>query len=575
VSPGSGAGPPAESPEGPGPAAPRDRCRSGIVLAYAFLGLTIVLLSGLTTKVYRVPLTAQLGLFELLPPSYWLGLALIAASIAIAVWRESDGLVALCGTILLATLAGTPTLFEPTPRYWDTYMHFAEAQNFGLTGHLTTDPFVYSTNWPGGFLVLWTLANLGGIPAMDFLLWYPFLTGGITFLAIFEFLRSMFSRTIARQAAVPTALFAVWAQFHVSPQSLGFVLFLLILATCQRRETRWRVVASIFFVGLVVSHPTSAILLLSLLAIYAVLSSVRRLRAPAPREESRRDVRFSQRLAITFAILWLSWLFFLAIGSAEAARVAVLTRMDNLLAIPDTALNLATARTRENFLPVAPRIRLASVGTYGIFGMIALAALFRDRGSRNEFRFILSALIAAGGVGFADIVGFGGQFYDRCLLLAAMVLPALCFAGFSRIRIPKAVRTGILAVLVGASVATASTAYYLEAFNLVPAESVAAADFINRLPPGSTVMDGKIPQSVWVDPSERPLIVRYQFAQAYPGPLRGLGANGTVYAAYDPAAEIWLRQWYGTEIYLLYAEARQNYSLIYDNGWTEIYSVNR
>src|SRR5207247_683115 len=239
-----------------------NRCRPEIVLAYAITGFGIVVLSGLTTKVYNVPLSAQLGLFQLLPPAYWIGLSLIAASTVISAWRGSDVLVAVTGIILLATLAGTPSLFEPTPRYWDAYVHFAESQSFMVSGRLSSNPSSYSANWPGAFLVIWTVSAASGVPSIEFLGLFPFLTGGLTFLAIFELVRSISSPIVARQVSVPTALFAVWAQYHVSPQSLGFVLLLMVLATCRRRETTWRLIAVTLFGGLVVSHPTSSILLL-------------------------------------------------------------------------------------------------------------------------------------------------------------------------------------------------------------------------------------------------------------------------------------------------------------------------
>lgn len=551
-----------------------NRCRPEIVLAYAITGFGIVVLSGLTTKVYNVPLSAQLGLFQLLPPAYWIGLSLIAASTVISAWRGSDVLVAVTGIILLATLAGTPSLFEPTPRYWDAYVHFAESQSFMVSGRLSSNPSSYSANWPGAFLVIWTVSAASGVPSIEFLGLFPFLTGGLTFLAIFELVRSIFGPVVARQVSVPTALFAVWAQYHVSPQSLGFVLLLMVLATCRRRETTWRLIAVTLFGGLVVSHPTSSILLLSVLGLNAGLSSMPWFHGDVSREEARAEGRMSRRVAVTFAIVWLAWLFFLAVGSSEAAKFAVLTRMEDVLLVPEQTVNVATHRTSESLLTWAPLIRFASMGIYGLAGIVSLVALFRDRGSRGLFRLGLSALIGPGLVAAADIFGFGGQFYDRSLLLIATFVPALCFAGLGKIRMPKGLRRGALVVLVCASVATASTTYYLEAFNLVPVESIAAANFSNTLPAGCVVMDGKFPVPVWIDPARRSLIYHFDFSQVYPIPLSYVGGQVTTYAAYDPTAELWYRQWYGSEIWGFYSSEQANNSLIYDNGWTRIYAVS-
>lgn len=548
--------------------------RASLVLAYAFAGLLIVILSGVGAQVYQVPLRAQLGLFQMLPPTYWLGLALIAFAALLAYRQASNALVVVTGAILLAVLAGTPSLFEPTPRYWDAYMHFAQAQQLALSGRIASgDPSAYSVNWPGAFLIMWTLAGATAVTPLAFLSLFPFLVGAITFVAMFELLRSIVPDATARAAAVPTALFAVWAQYHVSPQSLGFILALLILAIVRRPETKWRFICATLFVSLVVSHPTSAILLITILSAFAVLSILPRL-FRSSRATGNRDGRSWARIAVTFTTVWLSWLFFLAIGSSEAARTAVIARMDVLLNVPEQTLNLVTARTAQNVFPLAPLIRSASLGLYGLVGVASLAVLFRDRSARNEFRFVLAALIGLGVVAVADIFAFSGQFYDRSILLFATFAPALCFAGLRRIQIPRAAKTAVVILLVGASVATASTAYYLEAFNIVPTESIAAADFVNRLPPYSVAVDGKFPEPIWLDPGSRVPVIRLGFAQEWPTPLDELSAPGAVYAVYDPTAQLWYRQWYGINIYQPYADARSNYSLIYDNGWTQMYEVH-
>ena len=571
--PASPGGPPISTPE-PQPAPTRGgRCHPAIVLGYAAAGLAIVLLSGLTAHVAQVPVSAQLGLFQMLPASYWAGLVLIALAAVLSVWTRSDALIAITGVVLLATLAGTPTLFEPFPRYLDAYGHFAEAQNLGALGHMPSDLASYSANWPGAFLVLLTLFGSGGATPIEFLSWYPFVAGGVTFLAIFELLRATFVPTIARQASFPTALFAVWAQYHVSPQSLGFVLLLLVLSTVRRRETRWRFVAATLFVGLVASHPTSAIILLSILGVYAVVTLIPRFHDPGPKEDFRRDRKFSQRVAITFAVVWLAWLFFLALGSSQAAQIAVVTRMNALLGLPEQTLNMATQRTQSDLLYVAPRIRTASIGIYGVFGLLSLAYLFRDRPSRDRFRLAFSALIGPGLVAFADIFAFSGQFYDRSILILATFVPALCFAGLARMRIPRGAKAMIIAALVGASVATGATAYYLEAFNLVPGQAVAATNFVYSLPDGSLVLDGKYPTPIWFDPGSPSVIVRFPYTNLWPTRLRDWHPGVPVYAVLDPTTELWYRQWYGSQLYSAYSSDAQNYSEIYDNGWTQIYYV--
>ena len=54
-----------------------------------------------------------------------------------------------------------------------------------------------------------------------------------------------------------------------------------------------------------------------------------------------------------------SLLFFLAIGSSQAAQVAIVARMNSVFGLPEQTLNMATQRTQSDLLYVAPRIRTA------------------------------------------------------------------------------------------------------------------------------------------------------------------------------------------------------------------------
>src|SRR5207247_2795451 len=77
---------PAAEPR-PGPSR-TDRCHPAIVFGYGVAGLAVVLLAGLTTQIAQVPVSAQLGLFQMLPPSYWAGIALIVLSAILSVWTR-------------------------------------------------------------------------------------------------------------------------------------------------------------------------------------------------------------------------------------------------------------------------------------------------------------------------------------------------------------------------------------------------------------------------------------------------------------------------------------------------------
>jgi hypothetical protein len=402
---------------------------------------------------------------------------------------------------------------------------------------------------------------------------YPFVAGGLTFLAIFVFLRSMFPRPVARPGAILASLFAVWAQYHLSPQSLGLIVGLLVLTLVWRRETRWRMASMMLFAGLIVSHPTTTLILLSILVTVALLHAARGWgwwKSPEVKDEAR----YARGVTAAYVTAWLAWLFFQATGSSQAAKTAIVTRIGALIGFPESALNVATARTTENLYAVAPVLRLGSLALYGLLGFVALFFLRREEKMRSSARFLFASIFALALVAGADIVGFGGQFYDRSLLLFAVFAPALCLAGIKTMRLPGALRRGAFVVLVGATLAAASTMYYQEPFNQVFDESIALSHFLQRAPSNSVVLDGSLPPLVapiWLSPFAPTPLTRLPFYQVYPTHFGRLASPPATYAVFDPTAEIWYAQWYGINIYRFYVADQANASRIYDNGRSAVY----
>ena len=523
--------------------------------------------ASLSTRVVNFPLSAQFGLLQLLPPTYWIGMGFLGLATVLALRERSDALILGTGVLLIAVIAGTPSLFEANPRYWDSYLHLGQGLSIQATGHLPVEDIAqYSANWPGTFLFDAILLETSGIPPLVLLMVYPFLAGGITFGAMFVFLRSTFPRSIAGMAAILSSLLAVWAQYHLSPQSLGFVLMLLILATMWRPEGRWRALSATLFVGLVVSHPTSTLVLLSVLVVLTIFGLLPFRKSP----EAKRETRTVRRVTFTYGTTWFAWLYFHATGSSQAAETAIVTRIGKLISLPEATLNLATARTVENLYTLAPLIRLGSLALFGLLSLPALFLLLRRPESRPLGRFVFAGLLGPSVIAGADILGFGGQFYDRPLLFFSTLLPAICLTAFRGVRMPKIAFRGIVAVLVAASLASASTVYYQEAFNNVTDQAIATSQFLERVPSKSVVLDGAFPQPVWIPPGSQTHYGLSDFVHTYPTPLQNITGTPT-YAVFDPTAQLWYRQWRGNNIYRFYDTERPSLTRIYDNGKGVIY----
>ncbi|MFQ5918530.1 MAG: hypothetical protein ACE5I4_00625 [Thermoplasmata archaeon] len=541
-----------------------------LVLGFAIVGLVTVVLSGLATMITKLPLTAEFGLLQLLPPTYWVGLSMIGLSVYLALRSGRVGLFVISGVLFFAVFVGTPALFEPNPPVWDGYFHLGEALDIGLMGRLPGDPLAYSANWPGFFLTVWMLSTLTGVPAVALLGIYPFFAGALTFVALFVFLNWVFGPRTAMVGSVLGSLLNVWAQFHLSPQSIGLVLALLVLATLWRKRIPFRVAASVLFVGLVVSHPTSTILILGILIVDVVVRLGLRLRSRAAEPSREGAGRFAFNPALAYGVTWAAWLFFLAAGSSQAAETVIIAEIGRILQVPEQALNLATARSLESVLVLGPQIRLVSLASFGVVGLAALIVLSRRVASRGLAVFLWAALVSLVLFALADILFFGGSLYDRGLMLFALVTPALGVAALAAMRLRRPVRRGVLVAFLLLSVASASTIYAQEVFYFVSDRAVATSGFLERVEPGANVFDGFFPVPVWVDAESRTRYAVIGFFTVHPRALEEFDTTSAAYAVYDGTAELWYRQWRGVEVLQFYQANRAVYSLIYDNGGTTI-----
>src|SRR5437773_5891433 len=98
--------------------------RAILVGGYSGAGVLLVGAASRSTQILAIRLSAQFGLLQLLPPAYWAGMGLIGVAMVLAIRQRSEILIVLTGMLFLAIVAGTPSLFEPNPRYFDTYLPF-------------------------------------------------------------------------------------------------------------------------------------------------------------------------------------------------------------------------------------------------------------------------------------------------------------------------------------------------------------------------------------------------------------------------------------------------------------------
>lgn len=537
---------------------------------FSLAGVLFILYASQSSPVLLIPFPGQFGLFEALPFAYWIGMALIGLALALALRSGSDMLFVLTGALFLAIFAATPALFEQNPSIADAYGHFAFAQAIYRSGRLPTDPTAYAFNWPGFYLVMAFVNAMGGLPPVLILALFTFFSGAMTFIAVFVFARSFFPAGVARLASVLAALLNVWAQFHVSPQGVGLTLALLVLATAWERRVPLRVANVVLFVGLTVTHATSAIFLLAFFGADAVLALLAPRRRPSgPVHESMFAGRFNPFL--TYGGVWLGWLFFVATGSAFTAKTAVVTRIGSVLRIGAETSSIVSTRTAGNIYNLPPLLRLGALGIFGLASLVGILILFRNRGTRGQARFLLAAFLGLGILAFSDIQFFGGQFYDRALMFAAILAPGVCLAGLQVWNPHPAIRRTVIVVLLVAGLVAASTFYYEEALYVEPTQGLALSQFFATHGDQVRVLDGFLPEPVWLLNNQDNPWTENNFFSISPTPLRHYAGPPPSFAVYDGTAQLWYQQYYGMDMYQVYQGQQANYSLVYDNGYGQAY----
>lgn len=414
---------------------------------------------------------------------------------------------------------------------------------------------------------------MGGLPPLQFLGLFPLFSGLFTFIALFVFLRSFFPADIVRPASILTSVVNVWAQYHVSPQGIGLALALLVLATAWDKRVPLRVANALLFVGLVVTHATSTIFLLAFFGVDALLALVTSRRASSDAvSQSPFALKFNPFLI--YGAVWLSWLFFVASGSAQVTKTMIVSQIGNILHIGESAVNIVAARSVQNIYVWAPRVRIGALGIFGLAAVFGLFTLFRKKELRGPSRFLIAAIAGAGVLGASDILIFQGLFYDRALMFFAVLGPATCLWGLRTLHLRPSIRRAVFVVLLVGAVAAASTTYYQEPFYFVTNQSVAVSDFLSTHSDRVLVFDGIFPEPIWLLDHQAQPWEDVPFYSQYLTPLDVLaGRTGPAFAVYDQTAKLWYIQGHGINIYEYFESQQANYSLVYDNGYAQAYLI--
>lgn len=544
--------------------------RPSLLYMLSLVGFAMVVASSIGHEVQVIPVDAPFGLFGMLPPAYWAGMAIMLLSLALGFRHGTESLFFFQSAVIFLALWGAPTFFERFPSTWDSTMHYYSSLEIARLGAMPIDPaFAYAFNYPGFFVLGSSYIVMADPPALLFLRYYSLFAALFTIAAIYLFVRTYVPGADHRLVFLIAAFANVWLQFNFSPQSLGLAAGLLIFVCLERDGMGWRLAALGLFTFIVVAHPTTLIFVLGAILLKEVAGRTYRLIVG-----HHKPIRWDRPWPLgAFILIWIGWLL---TGSASFSRGIfefITMRLSYILYAGQTVVEQVALRTSpENVLgAIYSQIRLGSVALFAGATMLAILVLlyYRKKAPRVVPSNILALFILPILIVPLDTLFFNGQLYDRGILYMMLVAPII-FVPLLIGRAGKYARPAltVLAVLIVA--AAASTAFYQESLYVSNERSIAAAEYLSERGPGSYVVGGFYPYDVWSDTSEGYSRMKFNAAYGSDDHAETID-NMTLYYGrggylFDSTSELWHRQWGIHYMYSFYVAQIGDHYRVYDNG---------
>jgi hypothetical protein len=445
------------------------------------------------------------GLLSALPVTYYAGLILVAAGFLVAVSESAPAplLLAAHSVALIFMLHGTTAELYAEPRYTYTYKHLAVIDYITGHGSVNRSIDIYQ-NWPGFFALNAWFQRAGGVLASSYAAWAQVFFEMFNLAAILFAVRGLTRNVRLQWTTAWFFLVADWVgQNYLAPQAGAFPLYLLVAGLCLRcaprpRGVQWRLgrrfrgriarlatpgepagsragspdglltprralfAGAVLFAAMVVSHQLSPVVLLVLVAFFAVATA-----------------RLPMRIVVAMVAAELAWV---------AWAWPYLTKHVSLVTVQ---LALTSRPQGENSGRALPGVTLvANMARLVVVAMALLAvvaALKQRRSGRLQLPPVVFAIAPPAVVPFQP---YGEEIRYRAFLFAlpwlAYFAAVLCLPSVSS-RTVGVVRLWRLAVATGVVGTAFLFAYFgLEKVNHVTSGDVAAVvGYEDHAPSGS------------------------------------------------------------------------------------------
>ena len=461
------------------------------------------------------------GLIEALHPGYFVALGVLTVSFVAYLTRAGAApwLGGLYIVAFTALIDGAPVVIEAGPRFPVTYVHAGFTEAIMRTGE--TLPLLDARfSWPGFFSMFGYLSSAAGLSdTMTLALWFPFVVKLLWLAAIWVVLRWIVRDVTACLLALWLFELIEWSgQYYFSPQALGMLLYLVLVAVLVvaldpvlEPTTGGRValaVALVTFAALVVSHQLTPFMVIVVAALLAALKMTR-----------------ARSLWLVFAVLFVVWFSF---GTTDYW----IGHMDDLFGdagqVSSTLNDNVAERLQGNVAHeriVYARMAISAL----VWGLAGLGVLTAWRRRTLDARIVV---LAAAPLLSLGLQSYGGEGLIRVFLFVLPVTAgaaALLFVSIQRPRRRQLVHVALAALLVALLPVSLIAKYGNESFESVSAselrtatwihEHVRAGDLVASIAPAGLLRSGRVDEVDYVPaldnfetgdlPSVRKLMLEY------------------------------------------------------------------
>jgi len=233
-----------------------------------------------TTRVWWIDSSYTLGLFQILPVSFWLSLALSLLGVWLTIDTSNERLFLIQALMLNLIIWGTPILVEPHVRQPDSWVDLGATKLILDSAHIPPPTdwnigyLAARTQWPGSFIFGAMLLSVTGIPAEYFLGFASLLSSATFTVGYYSLLRNMLDPIFAKLGTVSVVFLNLWLNFYYGPQGFVIMLFPLLLLCANRPTLKFRLLTVLLVSTMIISHVVDVLFLLLVILASLALGTI-------------------------------------------------------------------------------------------------------------------------------------------------------------------------------------------------------------------------------------------------------------------------------------------------------------